>query len=49
MNKYTPNWGIHSRRGRSANTLSAKEGCDLVRTWQDHGDGHARDTLIARL
>jgi len=46
MNKHAPNWGIHSRRARSANMLSAEEERDLVRAWQDHGDKHARDTLI---
>jgi len=46
MNKHAPNWGTHSRHARSANMLSAKEERDLVRAWQDHGDAHARDTLM---
>jgi len=46
MNKHAPNWGTRTRRARSANMLSAEQERDLVCAWQDHGDEHARDTLI---
>ncbi|MCE8008452.1 sigma-70 family RNA polymerase sigma factor [Aestuariivita sp.] len=47
MNKPIRNWGTHQTRTPSHVMLNAAEELALVLAWQQHGDQHARDNLVA--
>jgi RNA polymerase sigma-32 factor len=47
MNKSVPNLIKGARRVRTPGMLSAGAEQDLIRAWQEDGDHHARDTLVA--